>query len=492
MEDGSRPVLPINNGGSQEEVGIDDEDWEYVQEEQAEAVALVHSHTAGYGVTSPSSSTSTSINTTRARDVEEGAATLAQEEDDGTGSGRRKAIKLLKDLTTVPGKVEDVIVYKLQKLQRKPRVVYLKTYYKLLVLVGIFYALPSAQFVFFQYKHNASGLECYYNFKCAHYFLGFEAFNNIFSNIGYVVGGALFGLFIYIARKRNKTEVHGLHKDRSLYYCIALAMVWEGLFSSLYHICPSKVNYQFDTTFMVIGTGLMFITVFQKRHPTTAPGAVRAFIFFALLILISFLALTDIYVEIVWTFTFTVLIIAGLLGDIHFYYHKRLPVRTVIYNITHPWPPTEPGRLIGILFVNALSLGTLVYAAVDSITTNKAESVPNYMLAIVMINTFLYMTFYALMKMLHRERVHLFVWLLVVVSISTWGTALYFFQLGVTDKFLTPAESKLLNKPCVLFNFFDYHDIWHFLSAVGLASVAMLCYVLDFGLDARHKELPLF
>jgi hypothetical protein len=127
MEDGSRPVLPINNGGSQEEVGIDDEDWEYVQEEQAEAVALVHSHTVGYGVASPSSSTSTSINTTRASDVEEGAATLAQEEDDGTGSGRRKAIKLLKDLTTVPGKVEDVIVYKLQKLQRKPRVVYLKT-----------------------------------------------------------------------------------------------------------------------------------------------------------------------------------------------------------------------------------------------------------------------------------------------------------------------------------------------------------------------------
>ncbi len=98
-------------------------------------------------------------------------------------------------------------------------------------------------------------------------------------------------------------------------------MVWEGIFSSLYHICPSKVNYQvhahdrtrsyadvfahlcfslglqFDTTFMVIGTGLMFVTVFQKRHPTTAPGAVRAFVFFALLILISFLALTDIYVE---------------------------------------------------------------------------------------------------------------------------------------------------------------------------------------------------
>jgi hypothetical protein len=39
------------------------------------------------------------------------------------------------------------------------------------------------------------------------------------------------------------------------------------------------------------------------------------------------------------------------------------------------------------------------------------------------------------------------------------GTALYFFQLGVTDKFLTPEESKLLNKPCVLFNYFDYHGM---------------------------------
>jgi hypothetical protein len=39
-----------------------------------------------------------------------------------------------------------------------------------------------------------------------------------------------------------------------------------------------------------------------------------------------------------------VLIIAGLMGDIHFYYHKRMPVKTVIYNLTHPWPPTEPVR----------------------------------------------------------------------------------------------------------------------------------------------------
>ena len=33
---------------------------------------------------------------------------------------------------------------------------------------------------------------------------------------------------------------------------------------------------------------------------------------------------------------------------------------------------------------------------------------------------------------------------------------------------LTPAESRELNKECTLLGFYDNHDIWHFLSAVGM------------------------
>ena len=33
---------------------------------------------------------------------------------------------------------------------------------------------------------------------------------------------------------------------------------------------------------------------------------------------------------------------------------------------------------------------------------------------------------------------------------------------------LTPAESRELNKECALLGFYDNHDIWHFLSAVGM------------------------
>lgn len=33
---------------------------------------------------------------------------------------------------------------------------------------------------------------------------------------------------------------------------------------------------------------------------------------------------------------------------------------------------------------------------------------------------------------------------------------------------LTPAQSKSYNQPCVIFDFFDKHDIWHFLSATSM------------------------
>jgi dsRNA-gated channel SID-1 len=83
-----------------------------------------------------------------------------------------------------------------------------------------------------------------------------------------------------------------------------------------------------------------------------------------------------------------------------------------------------------------------------------------------------------------------------VVSQFYQGFAIFFFEIAVTNKFLTYQESMELNKPCVLFDYFDYHginiitpsycylsftnvDIWHFLSALGLMCVMTLVYVLD-------------
>jgi len=69
--------------------------------------------------------------------------------------------------------------------------------------VGIFYGLPAFQLMLAEQQlHYVSGNEdrCYYNFKCAHRDPEgvFSAFNNVWSNFGYVALGLLFSIIVYI------------------------------------------------------------------------------------------------------------------------------------------------------------------------------------------------------------------------------------------------------------------------------------------------------
>ena len=65
---------------------------------------------------------------------------------------------------------------------------------------------------------------------------------------------------------------------------------------------------------------------------------------------------------------------------------------------------------------------------------------------------------------------------------------IYFFK-SVTNKFLTIEESNKLNQPCVLFNYFDYHDIWHILSSIGLFIFMNIIYFLD---TQKTKNIIIF
>ena len=56
---------------------------------------------------------------------------------------------------------------------------------------------------------------------------------------------------------------------------------------------------------------------------------------------------------------------------------------------------------------------------------------------------------------------------------------MYFFSIPTYVKFGTSQESRKFNKPCVLFNYFDYHDIWHFLSAFGIFLLLQLSWRLQ-------------
>jgi hypothetical protein len=69
----------------------------------------------------------------------------------------------------------------------------------------------------------------------------------------------------------------------------------------------------------------------------------------------------------------------------------------------------------------------------------------------------------------------------------TASVALVFFCNHVTDISLTPAESRDLNQPCIFLNVFDTHDVWHGLSAMGLA--LWILTLLEIRLRMRARQL---
>jgi hypothetical protein len=51
----------------------------------------------------------------------------------------------------------------------------------------------------------------------------------------------------------------------------------------------------------------------------------------------------------------------------------------------------------------------------------------------------------------------------------------------------TPAQSRQFNQECKLLRFYDFHDIWHFLSAIGMFFTFMVLLTLDDDLSHTHR-----
>lgn len=147
-------------------------------------------------------------------------------------------------------------------------------------VVSLFYGIPVIQFVLlYQRVLLKTGNEdlCYFNFKCLHSLGQLTAFNHIFSNIAYVLLGFLFLFIVFISKGRRKRRPElankGLFTHYGIFYAMGSALVMEGLMSSFYHVCPTHLNFQFDTCFMYVTAMLCLVKIYQSRHPDSNAGA---------------------------------------------------------------------------------------------------------------------------------------------------------------------------------------------------------------------------
>ncbi|XP_074792820.1 SID1 transmembrane family member 2 isoform X1 [Natator depressus] len=379
-------------------------------------------------------------------------------------------------------------------------------YFWNIATIAVFYALPVIQLVItYQTVVNVTGNQdiCYYNFLCAHPLGNLSAFNNILSNLGYVLLGLLF-LLITLQREiscnralvRNDMQALecGIPKHFGLFYAMGTALMMEGLLSACYHVCPNYTNFQFDTSFMYMIAGLCMLKLYQKRHPDINASAYSAYACLAIVIFFSVVGVVFGKGNMMfWIFFSIIHIIATLLLSTQLYYMGRWKLDSgILRRIVHVLytdcirqcsGPMYVDRMVLLVVGNIINWSLAAYGLIV-----RPNDFASYLLAIGICNLLLYFAFYIIMKLRSGERIKLIPLLCIIFTSVVWGFALFFFFQGLSTWQKTPAESRQHNRDCILLSFFDDHDIWHFLSSIAMFGSFLVLLMLDDDLDCVQRD----
>ncbi|CAD1477785.1 unnamed protein product, partial [Heterotrigona itama] len=420
-------------------------------------------------------------------------------EDEDDSSLDEDDIDLMEDAFDDKEIIRTKLVLSVCDLARKaPKILRHKSrlYLYYLITVSIFYTLPAVQLLLtYQHVLHVTGNQdmCYYNFLCAHPFLSLSDLNHVFSNIGYVMLGFLF-IFLTSSREhdefdREKNKCYGIPQHYGLFYAMGTALIMEGILSGSYHVCPNR-----NTSFMYIITVLCMIKIYQTRHPDINARASVTFAMLAFIIFVGLLGVLNGTIYFLVLFT-VVHLLTCLYMTIQIYYMGRWKVKEFLKRIIqickhdaqpgyrYLFRPLYMGRFIILVVANLWNVALAVLGNMHS-----EKNFATFLLAVLMSNLILYTFFYIFMKICHKERILLQPAIYIILSIAFWGSALYFFINKPISWELTPAQSRNYNKPCILLNFFDSHDIWHFLSALAMFFSFMVLLTLDDDLIDVHRS----
>ncbi|XP_072579584.1 SID1 transmembrane family member 1 isoform X3 [Vulpes vulpes] len=391
-----------------------------------------------------------------------------------------------------------------------------KIYFWNIITIAVFYALPVIQLVItYQTVANVTGNQdiCYYNFLCAHPLGVLSAFNNILSNLGHVLLGFLF-LLIVLRRDilhRRALEAkdifameYGIPKHFGVFYAMGIALMMEGVLSACYHVCPNYSNFQFDTSFMYMIAGLCMLKLYQTRHPDINASAYSAYASFAVVITLTVLGVVfgknDLWF---WVIFSAIHILASLALSTQIYYMGRFKIdvsetdlgifrrATLVFYTDFVQQCSRPlymDRMVLLIVGNLVNWSFALFGLIY-----RPRDFASYMLGIFICNLLLYLAFYIIMKLRSSEKLLPIPLFCIVATAVMWAAALYFFFQNLSTWEGTPAESREKNRECILLDFFDDHDVWHFLSATALFFSFLVLLTLDDDLDVvRRDQIPVF
>jgi len=143
-------------------------------------------------------------------------------------------------------------------------------------------------------------------------------------------------------------------------------------------------------------------------------------------------------------------------------------------------------RRLLLLLLNCLVNIFLCFYFAGTGTGQVAAS--NHLLIIFFFNLATYYVYYCVMKLHYQETLHTSPMIYIGCCMLCMGTAMYFFVQKRKDTTASPAVSRLKNEECILLDFFDSHDIWHFLGGAGVFFAFMFVLTIDDDVRFRRRD----
>jgi len=423
-----------------------------------------------------------------------------------------------------------------------------KAYLYILPLVCLFYFIPSSQMVWHDKKRaeqTGSMEECYLNYGCSRPWWIFTDFNHLISNFGYVWYGITFIIlvrlkshFLPVANSVSTDHLSkvGIPQQHSVFFSMGIAMIFQGIFSFCFHICPTNVSLQFDTTMMYVMMTLCFVKIYQFRHPDTATNAYHCMYAVAAALILEAISIYVSKGKVLHSTTSIVLLyfcfgllyiflILALAVDVYYYGAIKTNIR-IIGPIIFKQSAMVCGRnsflyprrfLYSVLFV-CINLALLLYTIITG--ARKENSLSSPLLIIFAFNMAMYFGYYMLRKLFEiKQMAHeaiepvedtsdgeitenakrksrrclkllmrLFSFLFFICAFILMLFAGYFYASKRQSRNLSPPESRNKNLPCQFMDFFDEHDMWHFLSATALFVACIGLLTIDDDLLCKKRK----
>ena len=431
-----------------------------------------------------------------------------------------------------------------------------KTYSYITFIVGSVLMVGAFQFVFANWYVmilEGDRDNCYYNDFCYRVRYFDIPFNLILSNLAYFLHGLILVVNVWcmesellarcedladaerlkISPKKNyqaigeQNQNNGNNLDKSVQvpeltaearkkqftftigYAFGWALTFEGLFSALYHLCPSKLTFQFDTAFMFVIASLIVVLLYNGIDKQEYSGNVAAE---------NQVAAANLFL-----YFLVPLFIFNYLGTMH---HSEPPlmmsidipflVFLAVWVALMAWWPgyklcpekcscnkegtrNEPDtaeseesneeakkvkKAKQIVLIISYCAGLVLLVVFVFLLAFKVTTFPEFFLYTCIVEAIVAIVGKGVSRLVPfsgscctcRCECKCF-WKVMYVSatIGMWIAAILFFHSKqTTDKVKTPEKSRDLNQECYWLDFFDSHDIWHILSSFALLMSALL------------------